>query len=79
MTLKDLGPCDHVRRGDRVVEFKKNGRSYFAICPECGAYMRWDNWSHLHEPLRAKCIRCSLLVPGTELNLEPDNENRAGQ
>lgn len=75
MTLKELGPCDHVRRGDRVIEFRKNGQSYFAICPKCGGYMRWDNWTKLDEPLKAKCIGCVLFLSTEELNLEPEDEN----
>lgn len=79
MTVKELGSCDHVRRSDRVVEFRKNGRVYRAICPKCGSYMRWDNWDHLAEPLRAKCIRCLVFLPSTELNLELENENQTQQ
>lgn len=79
MTLKELGSCNHVKRGDGVVEFKKNGQIYRAICPKCGGYMRWDNWDHLAEPLRAKCARCVFFISSAELNLEPENENRAQQ
>jgi uncharacterized OB-fold protein len=75
MTLKELGSCDHVRRGDRVIEFSKNGQIYRAICPQCGSYMRWDNWSHLDEPLRARCSRCMLFLSSTELNLELEKAN----
>lgn len=75
MTLKELGPCDHIRRGDRVIEFRKDGQNYRAICPKCGGYLRWDNWSHLDEPLRAKCSRCTLFLSSTELNLELEKEN----
>ena len=100
MTLKELGSCNHVRRGDRIVEFelkahppledKKNGQIHHAspsrpvgiwraICPKCSSYMRWDNWTHLSEPLRAKCIGCGLYLPSTELNLLPAESTQAGE
>ena len=71
MTLKELGSCVHVRRGDRVVEFRKDGQIYHALCPKGGGYMRWDNWANLSEPLRAKCPGCGLYLPSTDLNLLP--------
>lgn len=77
MTLKELGPCDHIKRGDRVIEFRKNGHIYRAICPKCGSYMRWDNWNHLAEPLRAKCSSCMLFLSSTDLNVQPETEIRA--
>jgi len=89
MKIKELGSCDHVRRGDRIVEFelkahppledKKNRQTYHAICPKCDAYMKWENWTKLHEPLRAKCISCGLLVPSNELNLLPAEGTQASK
>jgi hypothetical protein len=70
MTLKELGNCEHVRRRDRIVEFKKNGETYHAICPKCGSSMHWDNWTKLYEPLRAKCTSCGLFQQSVELNFE---------
>src|SRR6185436_18674017 len=82
MTLKELGPCDHVRRADRVIEFevkahpplveKKGGRLFHAFCPKCKSLMKWENWTNLDEPLRACCTGCELRLPSTELNLQPE-------
>ena len=76
MTLKELGNCDHVRRGDRVVEFKKDGQNFHAICPKCGGYMRWDNWTRLSEPLRAQCTVCIICIPSTEMDLQPEKNDK---
>ena len=80
MTLKELGPCDHIRRGDRVIEFvrkvlplkadKENSKLYHALCPKCGSPMRWENWTDLTEPLRAICLGCEIRLPSIELNLQ---------
>jgi len=70
MTLKELQPCTHIRHSDRVIEFEKRMKRYNAICPLCGKFMVWDNWTKLHEPLRAKCTDCGLTLPSTEINLE---------
>ena len=84
MTLKELGPCDHVRRGDRVIEFElkarpplsdtNNRKLYHAICPSCSSYMRWENWANLSEPLRAICTGCDIRLQSTELNLQPEEK-----
>jgi len=83
MTLKELGPCDHKRRADRVIEFelkarppmaeKNNRKRYHALCPNCGSRMKWDNWTNLDEPLRAICMGCEIRLPSTELNLQPED------
>ncbi len=72
MTLKHLGPCTHIRRGDRVVEFKQDDRIYHALCPACGRYMRWNNWTNLSEPLRAQCSVCNILLSSNEIDLQPE-------
>lgn len=69
MTLKELQPCTHIRRSDRIIEFEKRTKRYNAICPLCGKLMVWDNWTKLHETLRAKCPDCGLTLPSTEINL----------
>ena len=79
MTIKEMGSCEHVRRGDRVVEFKKDGQIFHAICPKCGTYMKWDNWTKLSEPLRAKCTTCGLCMPNIELNLQFEENNTVVQ
>lgn len=72
MTLKELGHCTHVGRSDRLIEFVKEERVYRAVCPRCRSRMRWDNWTRLHEPLRARCVACQLFLPSTELHLEAE-------
>ncbi len=70
MTLKELGTCTHVARLDRVIEFRKAGAVYHAVCPHCKCTMRWENWTKLYEPLRARCSSCGASLPSTELALE---------
>ncbi len=76
VTIKELGNCDHVRRGDRVVEFKKAGQMFHATCPNCGQYMRWDNWTNLSEPLRAHCVVCGICLPSDQIRLQPDEADK---
>lgn len=70
MKLKELQPCTHIRRSDRIIEFEKMNQRYFALCPHCHLPLVWDNWTKLHEPLRAKCKVCALTLPSIEINLE---------
>ena len=70
MTLKELQPCTHIKRSDRIIEFEKRMKRYNALCPLCVKPMVWENWTKLHEPLRAKCNDCGLTLPSTEINLE---------
>ncbi len=68
-----------VRHTDDLVEFRKAGQSYLAICWQCRGRLHWDNWTSHTEPIRTWCPTCEIHISLVHLNLEPHTHVRSSQ